>query len=150
MAPIILVTGANRGVGFCIAQVLARQNPTSTILVAARTHGSASDAVQKLMTSKAHATFEPMVLDVTSDHSIYALLAMIKERYRRLDGKCTINMVVLLYMTLMYHHSPHQQRRHRSRSESRPFRLSSGFQLSSGYKCHLSRTLDLAFDASAA
>ena len=126
MAPIILVTGANRGIGFCIAQVLARQNPSSTILVAARTHSSASDAVQKLTTSEARGTFEPMVLDVTSDHSMHAIVAMIKERYRKLDGRCMIGLAVLLHMALTCECSPHQQCRHRSCFEVRSLGLSSG------------------------
>lgn len=124
MAPIILVTGANRGIGFCIAQLLARQKAGSTILVTARTQSSASEAVQKLMALGAHGTPEPMTLDVTSDDSMHALVAMIKEKYGRLDGKYTIKMVMLLYMTLKLQHSPHQQRRHRRCSTSGSFRLS--------------------------
>jgi NAD(P)-dependent dehydrogenase (short-subunit alcohol dehydrogenase family) len=83
MAPIILVTGANRGIGFCIAQVLARQKSGSTILVTARTQSSASEAIQKLMASGAHGTLGPMALDVTSDDSMHALVAMIKEKHGR-------------------------------------------------------------------
>jgi len=101
MAPIILVTGANRGIGFCIAQVLAQREPSSTILVAARTQSSAWDAVQKLKALDTHGTFEPTVLDVTSDQSMHALVALIKERHGKLDGKYTIIVAVLLYVSLM-------------------------------------------------
>jgi len=101
MAPVMLVTGADRGIGFCIAQVLARQEPSSTILVAARTQSSAWDAVQKLKALDTHGTFEPMVLDVTSDQSMHALVALIKERHGKLDGKYTIIVSVLLYVSLM-------------------------------------------------
>ena len=97
----MLVTGADRGIGFCIAQVLARQKPSSTILVAARTQSSAWDAVQKLKALDTHGTFEPMVLDVTSDQSMHALVALIKERHGKLDGKYTIIVSVLLYVSLM-------------------------------------------------
>lgn len=101
MAPIILVTGANRGIGFCIAQVLAQREPSSTILVSARTQSSASDAVQKLKVLAIQGTFEPMSLDVTSDRSMHGLVALIKERHGKLDGKYTNIVAVLLYVSLM-------------------------------------------------
>ncbi|KEQ78277.1 NAD(P)-binding protein [Aureobasidium namibiae CBS 147.97] len=65
MPPVILVTGANRGIGFCIAQ--------------------ASDAVRKLKALAIQGTFEPMSLDVTSDQSMHGLIALIKERHGKLD-----------------------------------------------------------------
>jgi enoyl-[acyl-carrier-protein] reductase (NADH) len=149
MAPIILITGANRGIGFCIAQVLARQKAGSTILVTARTQSSASEAVKKLA-SDAHGTLEPMTLDVTSDDSMHALVAMIKEKHGRLDGKHTIKMAMLPHTTLTHPHSSHQQCRYRSCSRSGPLRLSSGLRLSLEHECYLGRPLDLTSDASAA
>lgn len=103
MPPIILVTGANRGIGFCIAQVLVRQKPSSTILVTARTQSSASDAVQKLMALNVHGIFQPMVLDVTDDLSTQALVALVKQRYGKLDSKDLVELTLLLYMTLTCH-----------------------------------------------
>jgi hypothetical protein len=150
MAPIIFITGANRGIGFCIAQVLARQKSGSTILVTARTQSSASEAIQKLMASGAHGTLEPMALDVTSDDSMHALVAMIKEKHGRLDGKYTIKMAMLPHTTLTRPHSSHQQCRNRSCSECGPSRLSSGLQLSLGHNSYLGRPLDFTSDASAA
>jgi NAD(P)-dependent dehydrogenase (short-subunit alcohol dehydrogenase family) len=99
MHSIIFITGANRGIGFCIAQVLSRQKPDNAILVTARTQSSASDAVQKLMASGAQTTLEPMVLDVTSDQSMHARVAVIKERYGRLDGKYSIDVSSAVYET---------------------------------------------------
>lgn len=52
------------------------------------------------MASDTHGTFVPVVLDVTSDHSMHALISIIKERYGKLDGMCMIMMAVLLYSKL--------------------------------------------------
>lgn len=83
---IILVTGANRGIGFCIAQVLAQKNVEDTVIITARGQESASQAIQKLRGLGARTHLDSAVLDVTSDESIHALISVIQERYGRLDG----------------------------------------------------------------
>ena len=83
---IILITGANRGLGFCIAQVLAQKNVKDTVIVTARVQDSASQAIQKLEELGAKTHLDSTVLDVASDQSIHALVSMIQERYGRLDG----------------------------------------------------------------
>jgi NAD(P)-dependent dehydrogenase (short-subunit alcohol dehydrogenase family) len=86
MSKVILVTGANRGIGFCIAQSLAQRSPDSyTILLASRDISSAENAIANILDTKV--TLQPIALDVTSDDSIRACLDNVKERYGRLDGK---------------------------------------------------------------
>jgi NAD(P)-dependent dehydrogenase (short-subunit alcohol dehydrogenase family) len=84
MSKSILITGANRGIGFCIAQGIAQRLEDSCILVVSRGLSAAEDAISKLRHLKA--TFEPVQLDVTSDESINACLESITTKHGRLDG----------------------------------------------------------------
>lgn len=87
MSKVILITGANRGIGFCIAQGIAERLENCCILVASRKLSAAEDAIAKLQHLKA--TFEPVELDVTSDDSITACLETIRTNHGRLDGTST-------------------------------------------------------------
>ena len=84
MSKVILITGANRGIGFCIAQAIAQRTEQCSILVASRDLSSAEDAISKFQDLKA--TFQPIALDVTNDESIKACLETIKISHGRLDG----------------------------------------------------------------
>jgi NAD(P)-dependent dehydrogenase (short-subunit alcohol dehydrogenase family) len=84
MARIILITGANRGIGFCIAQSIAQHSTDCCILLASRDISSAEKAIANIQDSKA--TLQPIALDITSDESIRACLEKTKEKYGKLDG----------------------------------------------------------------
>ena len=84
MSKVILITGANRGIGFCIAQAIAQRTEQCCMLVASRNLSSAEDAISKFQDLKA--TFQPIALDVTNDESIKACLETIKISHGRLDG----------------------------------------------------------------
>ena len=84
MSKVILITGANRGIGFCIAQRIAERLEDCCILVTSRNKSAAEDAISKLQHLKA--TFDPIELDVTSDDSIKDCLETIRTNYGRLDG----------------------------------------------------------------
>jgi len=85
MFKVILITGANRGIGFCIAQAIARRSQSCCILVASRDLSSAENAISQLQDLKAN--FQPVALDVTSDESVKACLETIKSTHGELDGK---------------------------------------------------------------
>jgi NAD(P)-dependent dehydrogenase (short-subunit alcohol dehydrogenase family) len=85
MSKVILITGASRGIGFCIAQAIAQRSESCCILVASRDVSSAENAISQLQDLKA--IFQPVALDVTSDDNIKACLETIKSTHGRLDGK---------------------------------------------------------------
>ena len=90
MSKVILITGANRGIGFCIAEGIAQRLDDCCILVASRDLSAAEAAITKLRHLKA--TFEPVQLDVTSDESIKSCLETIRTNHGRLDGTLSIDI----------------------------------------------------------
>jgi hypothetical protein len=84
---IVLVTGANRGIGFAIVQVLARRIPTATILLGCRSSAAGQEAIEKLRELGVKSKLDVVELDIGSDSSIVAAVARIEKEYGRLDGK---------------------------------------------------------------
>ncbi len=78
-APIVVVTGANRGIGFEISRQLA--NRGAHVILTARKREVGKAAVKKLATQNVQ--FQP--LDVTSNKSIVALREFLKRAYGRSD-----------------------------------------------------------------
>ena len=88
MAPsrIILVTGANRGIGFGIVQGLGPQCPTDTFIIACRIKSSAEEAIQKFRSLGIQSPLEPLELEIGSDDSIAAARKVVEKKFGRLDG----------------------------------------------------------------
>ncbi|TPW74015.1 SDR family oxidoreductase [Schumannella soli] len=80
-ARVALVTGANKGIGFAIAEGLGRQG--LRVIVGARDAAARSAAVVRLRESGLDA--EGVRLDVTDDASVAAAAAEIEHRFGRLD-----------------------------------------------------------------
>jgi NAD(P)-dependent dehydrogenase (short-subunit alcohol dehydrogenase family) len=80
-APIVVVTGANRGIGFEICRQLASRG--AQVVLAARKPKAAETAVKKLAAQKLTVRFQK--LDVASTKSIIALRDFLKRTYGRLD-----------------------------------------------------------------
>jgi NAD(P)-dependent dehydrogenase (short-subunit alcohol dehydrogenase family) len=78
---IVLVTGANKGIGFDVVRLLAAAHPSWTILLGSRSKDNAEAAVKKLAASNVH----PIIIDVNDDASINAAAAEVKRTYGRLD-----------------------------------------------------------------
>lgn len=89
MSKIILITGANRGIGFCMVQRIAERAGETCILVASRDMSAAEEAISHLNGVKA--TLQPVALDVTSDGSIRACLEDIGRKHGRLDGRIIVH-----------------------------------------------------------
>ena len=79
-APIVVVTGANRGIGFEISRQLA--NRGAQVVLTARKPEVGKAAVKKLAAQNLTVQFQP--LDVTSSESIVALREFLKRAYGRL------------------------------------------------------------------
>jgi NAD(P)-dependent dehydrogenase (short-subunit alcohol dehydrogenase family) len=80
-APIVVVTGANRGIGFEISRQLA--NRGAQVVLTARKSGAGKAAVKRLAAQNLTVQFR--LLDVTSGKSIVALREFLKRTYGRLD-----------------------------------------------------------------
>jgi NAD(P)-dependent dehydrogenase (short-subunit alcohol dehydrogenase family) len=79
--PIVVVTGANRGIGFEICRQLATRG--TRVVLTARNKEAGEAAIEKLAKQNLVADFH--VLDVTDGRSIAALRDFLKNRYGHLD-----------------------------------------------------------------
>ena len=79
--PIVVVTGANRGIGLEISRQLATRG--AQVVLTTRKSGAGKIAVKKLAAQNLTVQFRP--LDVTSGKSIVALREFLKRTYGRLD-----------------------------------------------------------------
>ncbi len=80
-APVIVVTGGNRGIGFEICRQLAARG--ARVLLTARKEAAGAAAIKKLAAQKLAVEFH--LLDVTDARSIAALDDFLNDTYGRLD-----------------------------------------------------------------
>ncbi|OQO09931.1 hypothetical protein B0A48_04286 [Cryoendolithus antarcticus] len=85
MAPIMLVTGGNRGIGLSIVRGLAERAPDGTIIVASRQGSAAEGAIATLQQEGVKATFHALSLDVTNDESIRTAVQEVNSVFGHLD-----------------------------------------------------------------
>ena len=96
----ILVTGANRGIGFSIVQGLAEREKDLIVFVTARSLYLAEEAISSLKNKGLEAHFEPVELDVTSDVSIKTTLFYIERNHGGLDSKpCRSDLQIAQLLT---------------------------------------------------
>ena len=88
----ILVTGANRGIGYSILQALSTSSPSSRFILAARNPDDGQAALTQLRhnlppssASSEELDITVIALDVTDESSISAALASIQQSHGRLD-----------------------------------------------------------------
>jgi NAD(P)-dependent dehydrogenase (short-subunit alcohol dehydrogenase family) len=82
---LVLITGANQGLGYAVAQQLVSSNKYH-VLVSARNPSNAQAAVQQLRTEAVDKTaVTSITLDVTDDESIEAAAKSVKDQFGRLD-----------------------------------------------------------------
>ncbi|KAH7417817.1 hypothetical protein BKA64DRAFT_180059 [Cadophora sp. MPI-SDFR-AT-0126] len=84
-SPIVLVTGANRGIGFSTVQVLSLRYPTGTYIIGSRTVSAGQEAIQELRKLDIKSNLEVVEIDVTNDSMIDAAVRWIRESFGRLD-----------------------------------------------------------------
>jgi NAD(P)-dependent dehydrogenase (short-subunit alcohol dehydrogenase family) len=81
-APVIVVTGGNRSIGFEICRQLAARG--ANVILTARKPAAGAAAIKKLAAEQLAAAFQP--LDVTDAKSIAALRDVVKDQHGRLDA----------------------------------------------------------------
>lgn len=82
---LVLITGANQGIGFATAHQLASSNKFH-VLIGARTSSKAEAAVQQLQSDAVDkSALTPITIDVTDDASIAAAAGIVSEQFGHLD-----------------------------------------------------------------
>ena len=85
---VILVTGANKGIGYETVKQLAQRLPHATILLGTRSLDNGSKAIQRMQGEETSATFDnvqPLTIDVTDATSIKHAVEHVKATYGELD-----------------------------------------------------------------
>ena len=85
---IVLVTGANTGLGFEMVRALCSSDKAYEILVGGRSLVKAEEAANAVMKefSSTGSTVWPMQIDIEDDESIQAIFDEVQTRFGRLDA----------------------------------------------------------------
>lgn len=77
---IILVTGANRGIGFAIVQAAAGRIPGATFILGCRSLQAGQEAADKLHGLNPKVVFDVVQIDIERDESILAAVKWVEVR----------------------------------------------------------------------
>lgn len=85
--PIVLITGANTGLGFESVKSLCKSTKPYTILVSGRSFDKANAAVKEIQAELPETTciLSTMQIDLEDDESISQAFKHVSEKYGRLD-----------------------------------------------------------------
>ena len=86
---VVLITGANQGVGFEAAKALAASSGSYHILIGSRDTSRGDKAVEELNKISSNSSISTIQLEVTSSDSIKAAAASVESEFGKLD--CLIN-----------------------------------------------------------
>jgi NAD(P)-dependent dehydrogenase (short-subunit alcohol dehydrogenase family) len=82
---IILITGANGGIGFDTSYELAATSPNYHVIMTGRTLSKGEQALKEIQARKPQGTLSFIQLDVTDDNSIAAATKQIESEFGRVD-----------------------------------------------------------------
>ncbi|KAL7802290.1 NAD(P)-binding protein [Trichoderma aethiopicum] len=82
---IVLITGANRGIGFGIAQAVASRIPSTTIILGCRNIANGHEAIERLRKLGVSSTLDAVQIDIEDIQSITAAVEALHNRYGKLD-----------------------------------------------------------------
>ena len=83
--PIVLVTGANTGIGYEIVKTLYQSPTAYEIVLGGRTLSKVEEAREKISSLPSRSTLSTLQVDISSDASIEAAVTSIQERHQGLD-----------------------------------------------------------------
>ncbi|KAM0802947.1 hypothetical protein BDR22DRAFT_929593 [Usnea florida] len=86
--PVVLITGANTGLGLAAIKALAESSTAYELLIGCRSAQKGEDAIKQLESEVPHtpSTFSVVQIDIASDASIQSAAEQIRSRFRRLDA----------------------------------------------------------------
>ena len=100
---IVLITGANTGIGFETAKALLKSPKAYHVFLGSRDAAKGQQAVAELARDVTGTnTVEPVQIDVTSDESIGNAAEMVKAKFGKLDvlinnaGRCNPVLVLVI------------------------------------------------------
>ncbi|KAI9740167.1 MAG: hypothetical protein M1834_004745 [Cirrosporium novae-zelandiae] len=82
---IVLITGANSGVGFAAAKVIACASESFHVIMASRTLEKAKNAISEIEAAGIKGHLSPVQLDVTDENSVEQAAALVEQKFGRLD-----------------------------------------------------------------
>lgn len=82
---IVLITGANQGLGFEVVKKLAAEQPNYLIILCARDLKKGQKAASEVSNLAKGTTIDTLELDVTSDASIESARQQLEQRYGHID-----------------------------------------------------------------
>lgn len=82
---VVLITGANQGLGFECVKKLAAEQPNYHILLGSRNAQRGTDAAAKVTKLAPGSQVEPIQLDITDDESIAKAAKYVEDKFGRLD-----------------------------------------------------------------
>ncbi|KAI9728541.1 MAG: hypothetical protein M1834_007679 [Cirrosporium novae-zelandiae] len=97
MAPrTILITGANRGVGFAILQSLTQRTPSDYYVLVCRSKEKGLETIKRLRDLDIVSRTDVLELDITSDEGIQAAVEEVKDNYGNLDDMSSYSLEILI------------------------------------------------------
>lgn len=87
-AKVILITGANTGIGFQVARALYSADRAYGIIIGARSLSKAQDAINEIQNefSSSSNKLTPVVLDLESDESIENAYDQVNDAFGKVDA----------------------------------------------------------------
>lgn len=82
---IVLITGANQGIGYECVKKLAAEQPNYHILLGSRNLGRGQEAAKTITNLAPGSSVEPLQLDIDDDASIAQAAKHVQDKYGRLD-----------------------------------------------------------------
>lgn len=90
---IILVTGANQGLGLAVIEVAGRRSPQDIFILCSRDVEKGQKASKQLQEAGVNVRIDIVQLEVTNNDDIVAAVKHVQKNYGRLDGESSYTLV---------------------------------------------------------